>query len=71
MAYEVPASVTGQGLQVIPLLGVGRGNPLNRALCALLAVARTQIIISTPYFNPPQVVMRELDHALARGLGWS
>jgi len=69
MAYEVPASMTGQGLQVIPLLGVGRGNPLNRALCALLAVARTQIIISTPYFNPPQVVMRELDHALARGVG--
>jgi len=68
MAYEAPPSVAGQGLRVIPLLGVGRGNPLNRALCALLAAARTQLIISTPYFNPPRVVMRELDHALERGV---
>ncbi len=67
MAYEAPASVAGQGLRVIPLLGVGRGNPLNQAMCALLATARTQLIISTPYFNPPRVVMRELDHALERG----
>jgi len=68
MAYEVPAAAPGQGLRVVPLLGVGRGNPLNRAVCALLAAARSQIIISTPYFNPPRVVMREIDHALDRGL---
>jgi len=68
MVYEVPASEAGQGLRVIPLLGVGRGNPLNKALCALLAAARTQIIISTPYFNPPRVLMREIDHALDRGV---
>ncbi|WDY60619.1 CDP-diacylglycerol--serine O-phosphatidyltransferase [Pseudomonas sp. PSKL.D1] len=68
MAYEAPASATGQGLRVVPLLGVGRGNPLNRALCALLAAAREQIVISTPYFNPPRVVMRELDQALSRGV---
>jgi CDP-diacylglycerol--serine O-phosphatidyltransferase len=69
MVYEVPAGEAGQGLRVIPLLGVGRGNPLNKALCALLAAARTQIIISTPYFNPPRVLMREIDHALDRGVG--
>lgn len=68
MVYEVPDGEAGQGLRVIPLLGVGRGNPLNKALCALLAAARTQIIISTPYFNPPRVLMREIDHALDRGV---
>ncbi len=68
MAYDAPPAIAGQGLRVIPLLGVGRGNPLNRTLCALLAVARAQIIISTPYFNPPRVVMREIDHALGRGV---
>lgn len=68
MAYDAPAPVPGQGLRVVPLLGVGRGNPLNRAVCALLAAARTQMVISTPYFNPPRVVMRELDHALDRGV---
>lgn len=68
MAYEVTAGQQGEGVRVIPLLGVGRGNLLNRALCALLAAARSQIIISTPYFNPPRVLMREIDHALNRGV---
>ncbi|MFJ4345567.1 CDP-diacylglycerol--serine O-phosphatidyltransferase [Pseudomonas sp. NPDC089401] len=68
MAYDAPAAVPGQGLRVVPLLGVGRGNPLNRTLCALLAAAQSQIVISTPYFNPPRVVMREIDHALDRGV---
>lgn len=68
MVYDVPTGEAGQGLRVIPLLGVGRGNPLNKALCALLAGARAQIIISTPYFNPPRVLMREIDHALDRGV---
>lgn len=68
MAYAAPAPVTGEGLRVVPLLGVGRGNPLNRAVCALLAAARTRIVISTPYFNPPRVVMREIDQALERGV---
>ncbi|HDS1819729.1 TPA: CDP-diacylglycerol--serine O-phosphatidyltransferase [Pseudomonas putida] len=68
MVYDVPAGEAGQGLRVIPLLGVGRGNPLNKALCAMLAAARAQIIISTPYFNPPRVLMREIDHALDRGV---
>ncbi|WP_420876027.1 CDP-diacylglycerol--serine O-phosphatidyltransferase [Pseudomonas taiwanensis] len=68
MAYEVPAAQQGEGVRVIPLLGVGRGNLLNRTLCTLLATARSQIIISTPYFNPPRVLMREIDHALERGV---
>lgn len=68
MVYSVPDPATGDALRVIPLLGVGRGNPLNRTLCALLAVARQQIVISTPYFNPPRVVMREIDQALDRGV---
>ncbi|WP_313646265.1 CDP-diacylglycerol--serine O-phosphatidyltransferase [Pseudomonas sp.] len=68
MLYDAPAATPGQGLRVIPLLGVGRGNPLNRTVCALLAAAESQVIISTPYFNPPRLVMREIDQALARGV---
>ncbi|MFP5424679.1 MAG: CDP-diacylglycerol--serine O-phosphatidyltransferase [Gammaproteobacteria bacterium] len=69
MAYPLPDSPAIDGLRVIPLLGIGRGNPLNHAICSLLAAARAQIIISTPYFNPPRVVMSEIDRALARGIG--
>ncbi|MBA5709020.1 CDP-diacylglycerol--serine O-phosphatidyltransferase [Pseudomonas fulva] len=62
-----PATEPGH-LRVIPLIGVGRRNALNKTVCALLAVARERIVISTPYFNPPRVVMREIDDALARGV---
>lgn len=68
MTYPLPAEPASHGLRVIPLLGIGRGNPLNRAICALLAAADEQIIISTPYFNPPRLVMTEIDRALARGV---
>ncbi|VVM40999.1 CDP-diacylglycerol--serine O-phosphatidyltransferase [Pseudomonas fluorescens] len=68
MTYALPAEPASHGLRVIPLLGIGRGNPLNRAICALLAAADEQIIISTPYFNPPRLVMTEIDRALARGV---
>lgn len=68
MTYPLPAEPASQGLRVIPLLGIGRGNPLNRAICALLAAADEQIVISTPYFNPPRLVMAEIDRALARGV---
>ncbi|MGG5288976.1 CDP-diacylglycerol--serine O-phosphatidyltransferase [Pseudomonas shirazensis] len=68
MTYPLPADPAGHGLRVIPLLGIGRGNPLNRAICALLAAADEQIVISTPYFNPPRLVMAEIDRALARGV---
>ncbi|RZI88993.1 MAG: CDP-diacylglycerol--serine O-phosphatidyltransferase [Pseudomonas sp.] len=68
MTYPLPAEPASHGLRVIPLLGIGRGNPLNRAICALLAAADEQIVISTPYFNPPRLVMTEIDRALARGV---
>lgn len=68
MTYELPAAAAREGLRVIPLLGIGRGNPLNRSVCALLATARSRIVLSTPYFNPPRVLLAEIDRALARGV---
>nr|WP_314874210.1 CDP-diacylglycerol--serine O-phosphatidyltransferase [uncultured Pseudomonas sp.] len=68
MTYPLPTNPASHGLRIIPLLGIGRGNPLNRAICALLAAADEQIVISTPYFNPPRLVMAEIDRALARGV---
>ncbi|MBI3284832.1 MAG: CDP-diacylglycerol--serine O-phosphatidyltransferase [Burkholderiales bacterium] len=56
------------GLCVTPLVGVGKSNPLNRAICSLLAASRQQITICTPYFNLPPAVTRELNRALQRGV---
>ncbi len=73
--YTLPASSAEDhadtypaGLTVTPLVGVGKNNPLNRAICQLLAAARQQITICTPYFNFPLAVTREINRALNRGV---
>ncbi|MFS2159445.1 CDP-diacylglycerol--serine O-phosphatidyltransferase [Pseudomonas sp. Pseusp122] len=55
-------------MRVIPLLGVGPRNPLNRAICDLIAASETQLTICTPYFNMPLAVKREINRALKRGV---
>ncbi|MFJ2484908.1 CDP-diacylglycerol--serine O-phosphatidyltransferase [Pseudomonas sp. NPDC087639] len=67
--YDTSAGSTGrEGLSVSPLLGVGKNNPLNRAILELIASAQTQLTICTPYFNLPLSVIREINRALARGV---
>lgn len=61
-------SETPPVLSVTPLVGVGKNNPLNKAICQLLAASKTQIIICTPYFNFPRAVTREVNRALKRGV---
>jgi len=56
------------GLSVLPVVGVGKNNPLNRQLLLLLSQAKQQITICTPYFNFPQAVKREIASALKRGI---
>lgn len=62
------ASPVSEGLRVVPLLGIGRGNMLNHTLCALVRAARGELVVCTPYFNPPRMLMREIRLALARGV---
>ncbi|MFZ6818166.1 CDP-diacylglycerol--serine O-phosphatidyltransferase [Undibacterium sp. Ji22W] len=55
-------------LSVTCLSGVGKNNALNRHLCQLIAAAKTQIRICTPYFNFPLAITREINRALKRGV---
>ena len=68
-AYDTTAGTTDKaGLSVSPLLGVGKNNPLSRVIGELIAGARDQLTICTPYFNLPLAVTREINRALARGV---
>ncbi|VVP83916.1 CDP-diacylglycerol--serine O-phosphatidyltransferase [Pseudomonas fluorescens] len=68
-AYDTTQGTTDKsGLSVSPLLGVGKNNPLNRAICELIASAQHQLTICTPYFNLPLAIIREVNRALARGV---
>ncbi|WP_409298955.1 CDP-diacylglycerol--serine O-phosphatidyltransferase [Pseudomonas sp. KCJK8993] len=67
--YDTAAgSLDKSGLTVSPLLGVGKGNRLNRVICELMARAQRQLTLCTPYFNLPLPVVRELNRALERGV---
>jgi CDP-diacylglycerol--serine O-phosphatidyltransferase len=67
--YDTPDGVEQNGeLRVIPLLGVGPRNPLNRTIIDLIAASKTRLTICTPYFNVPLAVKREINRALKRGV---
>ncbi|MDR3086438.1 MAG: CDP-diacylglycerol--serine O-phosphatidyltransferase, partial [Azoarcus sp.] len=53
---------------VTPLFGLGvRDNELNRTIVELIRQAKSQLVLFTPYFNPPGPVRRALDARLKGG----
>ncbi|MGF1779571.1 CDP-diacylglycerol--serine O-phosphatidyltransferase [Vibrio nomapromontoriensis] len=56
-------------VSVTPLVGIGkRRNKLNHRITQLLALAKDEIFICTPYFNFPKPVAKEIKRALKRGV---
>ncbi|MDA9556712.1 CDP-diacylglycerol--serine O-phosphatidyltransferase [Vibrio sp.] len=56
-------------IAVTPLVGLGkRHNQLNDVTVELLASARDEIFICTPYFNFPKLIAKEIKRALSRGV---
>ena len=61
--------VGDQHVAVTPMVGVGkRFNALNQKITTLLAEAKQEIVLCTPYFNLPKVVLREVKRAIKRGV---
>ncbi len=56
-------------VKITPLVGLGkRRNILNQQIIKLLAVAKNEIFICTPYFNFPKAIHREVKRAMKRGV---
>ena len=61
--------VNDQHVAVTPMVGVGkRHNVLNQKIVSLLSGAKQEIVLCTPYFNLPKVVLREVKRAIKRGV---
>ncbi|QUX96220.1 CDP-diacylglycerol--serine O-phosphatidyltransferase [Marinomonas sp. CT5] len=69
-SYSGDKEVVGdQHIAVTPLVGVGkRYNALNQKIISLLAGAKQEIVLCTPYFNLPKSVLREVKRAIKRGV---
>ncbi|MGF1752574.1 CDP-diacylglycerol--serine O-phosphatidyltransferase [Vibrio makurazakiensis] len=61
--------VSSQQVAVTPLVGIGkRRNRLNQGINQLVAQAKDEIFICTPYFNFPPSLAKEVKKALKRGV---
>ncbi|QXO17190.1 MULTISPECIES: CDP-diacylglycerol--serine O-phosphatidyltransferase [Vibrio] len=69
-SYEFePEKVSEQQIGVTPLVGIGkRRNRLNQYIVQLIAQAKEEIFICTPYFNFPRGVAKEVRKAIRRGV---
>ncbi len=68
--YKYPnQAVSEQQVGITPMVGVGkRHNGLNQRISQLIAQARQELIICTPYFNFPVRVSNQVKRALRRGV---
>jgi len=61
--------VSNDEVSITPLVGLGkRRNRLNKHIIHLLAQAKEEIVICTPYFNFPKSVYSQVKKALKRGV---
>lgn len=67
--YPLPDQPQGSALTASLLMGLGRlNNQLNKSILALLGLAEREVLIYTPYFNPPPVLAKALRKCLKRGV---
>ncbi|NOH85949.1 CDP-diacylglycerol--serine O-phosphatidyltransferase [Vibrio sp. 03-59-1] len=68
--YKFAHQPTGENeIAVTPLVGVGkRRNKLNQTINHLIAEAKDEVFICTPYFNFPKSIAKEVKKALKRGV---
>ncbi|KZN15497.1 phosphatidylserine synthase [Marinomonas sp. TW1] len=54
---------------ITPLVGIGKkDNQLNQCIVEMIAEAKHELYLCTPYFNLPKVVLREVKRAIKRGV---
>ncbi len=62
-------NVGSEHVAVTPLVGVGkRRNKLNQSINHVVALAKDEVFICTPYFNFPASLARQIKRALKRGV---
>ncbi|ELY4607836.1 CDP-diacylglycerol--serine O-phosphatidyltransferase [Cronobacter turicensis] len=66
-AYHFQGDADNDQLAVTPLVGLGKSSPLNKAIFHLMPCAEEQLVICTPYFNLPAVLVRNIIALLRDG----
>lgn len=65
--YHYTGDADNQSLSVSPISGLGRNNSLNRTIHHLINITQQKIIFCTPYFNLPNILVRDIIRLLRKG----
>ncbi|ABF13872.1 CDP-diacylglycerol--serine O-phosphatidyltransferase [Candidatus Palibaumannia cicadellinicola] len=65
--YSYKGSATLNELAITPLVGLGKQSILNQTIYQLICTVNTKIILCTPYFNMPRLLMQNLVAQLRKG----
>ncbi|MBS9437942.1 CDP-diacylglycerol--serine O-phosphatidyltransferase [Photorhabdus noenieputensis] len=65
--YKINNQATNDELSVTPLAGLGKKNLLNKTISHLIASTEQKLIICTPYFNLPAIIVRRIINLLRKG----
>ncbi|MGK2946037.1 MAG: CDP-diacylglycerol--serine O-phosphatidyltransferase [Candidatus Malihini olakiniferum] len=68
LSYNTPSSEDVNGkLTVTPLVGLGKKSPLNNTIHHLMFCTEYQLVMCTPYFNLPALLLKNVVHLLKEG----
>jgi len=65
--YQFDGNAGNEELAVTPLVGLGKHSLLNKTIFHLMPCAEQKLIICTPYFNLPALLVRNIIHLLRQG----
>lgn len=66
-SYQYINQANHDELAVTPLVGLGKKNPLNKTINDLICSTQQRLIICTPYFNLPSLLVRNITTLLREG----
>ncbi|OCG22839.1 phosphatidylserine synthase [Gilliamella sp. wkB108] len=65
--YQYTSNADNDTLSVAPIAGLGRNNALNKIIHHLINSTQQKIVFCTPYFNLPNILVRDIIRLLRKG----
>ncbi|MCX8641837.1 MULTISPECIES: CDP-diacylglycerol--serine O-phosphatidyltransferase [unclassified Gilliamella] len=65
--YQYESYASNNELTVSPIAGLGRNNSLNKIIHHLINTTQHNVIFCTPYFNLPNILVRDIIRLLRKG----
>lgn len=68
LSYEFNGTAHNKELSVIPLIGLGKNSSLNKTIFHLIGSTKKKLILCTPYFNLPSLLLKKIVSLLHEGI---